>query len=70
MAWKSGLPGSPVVMCHQSTVTGSAAAAEGAADAAGLGATALAGALLAEPPVEQALIVNARTPSNASVRLG
>jgi hypothetical protein len=62
-------------MCHQSTVTGSAAAADGAADpaalgAATLGAAALAGALLAEPPLEQALIVSARTPSNPSVRLG
>src|SRR5262245_8407638 len=33
--WKSVLPGSPVVMCHQSTVTGSppAAADAGASDA-------------------------------------
>src|SRR6478735_4369535 len=75
IALKSDLPGSPVVMCHQSTVTGSAAAADGAADpaalgAAALGAAALAGALLAAPPPEQALIVSARTPSNPSVRFG
>jgi hypothetical protein len=62
-----------VAICHQSIVTGSAAADAGA-DAAALGAAALgaalAGALLAEPPLEQALIVSARTPSNPSVRLG
>src|SRR3954453_6059082 len=60
-------------MCHQSTVTGSAAAAEGSVEAAALGAAALgaaalAGATLADPPLEQALIVSARTPSNPSVR--
>ena len=74
MAWKSALPGSSVAMCHQSIVTGSAAADDGAATRGArrgaLGAAALAGALLAEPPLEQALIVNARTPSNPSVRLG
>src|SRR6476646_11380027 len=73
MALKSALPGSPVAMCHQSIVTGSAAAADGATlgaatlGAPALGGAALAGALLAEP-FEQALIVSARTPSKPSVR--
>src|SRR4051794_24044209 len=62
-------------MCHQSTVTGSAAAADASVEAAALGAAALgaaalAGATLAAPPLEQALIASARTPSNPSVRFG
>src|SRR5262245_16616161 len=71
MAWKSALPGSPVVMCHQSTVTGpaaadgdSAGAAVGAAVAAVVGAT--DGAVVAvEPPQAAARIETAATaPAN------
>ena len=48
MPWKSVLPGSPVVMCHHSIVTGSAAADGGprmaAADGAAADGAAAAGA--------------------------
>jgi hypothetical protein len=51
MAWKSALPGSPVVMCHQSIVTGAAVvgADEGAAPLAGGAADAGADGELDEP---------------------
>src|SRR5204863_269504 len=39
IAWKSDLPGSPVVMCHQSTVTGAPPAVDGASLEAVLGAS-------------------------------
>ena len=74
MAWKSALPGSPVVMCHQSMVTGSAAAADGATDAAGaaaLGAARWGGALLRGAAAGTGRDRSGpRTPSNPSVRLG
>ena len=71
MAWKSALPGSPVVMCHQSTVTGSPAAADGDS-AAVLGASvaavdgavdgAVVGAVVGlEPPQAAAKIETAAT---------
>src|SRR5262245_10391633 len=72
MAWKSALPGSPVVMCHQSNSTGPAAsdaASDGAVDSAADGAAAdgaADGALVAPPPPEQAAtssVVVARTPN-------
>src|SRR3954447_10145299 len=76
MAWKSDLPGSPVVMCHQSNSTGAAfasdgeasddAAAEAAVDGAAADGAAADGAPVAGVPDEHALITNAvvaRTPN-------
>src|SRR3954453_24271662 len=77
MAWKSALPGSPVGMCPQSTVTGSPPpACDGASDVATLGASVAAvlaaalgadvGAVVAvEPPQAAARIETAATaPAN------
>ncbi len=71
MAWKSALPTSAVVMCHQSNSTGAAlasdgAASEGAATDAAVDGAAADGALVAPVPVEQAVTTNAvvaRTPN-------
>src|SRR3954466_7866651 len=58
IAWKSDLPGSPVVMCHQSTVTGAPPAVDGAALEAVLGA-ALAGVEAAVVGAAVAAVVGA-----------
>ena len=61
MAWKSALPGSPVVMCHQSIVTGSAAAADGSTDAAAEGGAADGAVLLLLVLLLQAAMTRAST---------
>jgi hypothetical protein len=73
--WKTVLPGSPVVMCHHSIVTGSPAAAEADAGGATLGSGATLAAVLGAAAlgwglalVPQALAMIATAPIAPAIR--
>src|SRR3954453_18983733 len=76
IAWKADLPGSPVVMCHQSTVTGAPPAVDGASLVATVGASvaavlaavvgAVVGAVVAAVPPQAAATMEIMATAPAS----